>query len=115
MDETELDTLETTTKEISLEDIENIASYERVTVTVKVLDVDSQSEVKGGKRKQDIIITDATAVARFTVWEDDINRLNREKSYKLTDILLKEYNSKKLLNSSREYYNTRSNLYRASN
>ena len=100
----ELDTLETTTltKEVSLVDIQNIASYERVTVTVKVSDVDSPSEVKGGKKKQDIIITDATAVARFTVWEDDINRLQQGKSYKLTDVLVREYNSKKYLSTALE-------------
>ena len=44
MDETELDTLETTTREI-LEDKENITSCEGVTVIVKVSDVDSLSEV----------------------------------------------------------------------
>ena len=87
----------TTTKAISLVDIETITTYERVTVAVKVSGVDSPSEVKGGKKKQDIVVADATAVVRFTVWEDHIDTLHLGKSYKLTDVLVREYNSNKYL------------------
>ncbi len=89
-------------KEISLVDISNMDTYQRVTITVKVASIDSPSEVRGGKRKQDIIVADTTSVARFTVWENNINTLQPRKSYKLTNVVVREFNGTKYLSTAFE-------------
>ena len=92
----------TTGKEVLLADIDDLPCYERVTVNVKVSNVDEEFEVKGGKRKQDVVVTDSSGVARFTVWEEDIGRLQKGHSYKLIDVMIREYSGKKYLSTALE-------------
>ena len=61
--------------EVNFSDIQDLSCFEHVSVKVKVFNVDDVIEVKGGKRKQDIIIKDSTGSAKFTVWEDNINKV----------------------------------------
>ena len=56
-----------------------------------------QTEVKPGLYKQDIVISDATGSARLTVWQDQINILEQDKSYKLDNLTVRSYNGSKYL------------------
>ena len=44
--------------------MQTLVSFQRVTCDVKVLDVDEAMEVAGGKRKQDLLVSDDTGTAR---------------------------------------------------
>lgn len=47
-------------------------------------------DIKDGL-KQDVIIADATGTARLTIWQLDINKLEKGKSYELKGINVREY------------------------
>ena len=86
--------------EVNFSDIQDLSCFEHVSVKVKVFNVDDVIEVKGDKRKQDIIIKDSTGSAKFTVWEDNINKIQQGKSYNLADVVVWEYNEMKYLSTS---------------
>ena len=50
--------------------------YDKVNVTIKVIDVNSPQTVGGGKNKQEVGIGDKTGTAKLTLWENDIDTLN---------------------------------------
>ena len=87
-------------KETSLGNILDLPPYDRVTVRVKVFNVDDIVEVAGGKNKQDIDVRDATGIMKFTVWEKDIGKLQKGRSYKLGGVVVREYNANKYLSTS---------------
>ena len=47
-----------------------------MTVSAKVLHVDQPIQVSANLTKQDVIIADATASAKITLWEDNLNTLD---------------------------------------
>jgi hypothetical protein len=51
--------------------------------------------------KQDIVVADATATARLTVWEE-VGSLEEMQSYKLSGIMVREYSGKNFLSTSKE-------------
>ena len=53
------------------------------TSILKVLQVDEES---GGM--QNIVISDGKATARITVWDDDVERLETDKEYKFSGVMM---------------------------
>lgn len=51
----------------------------------------------GGKKKQGIVIVDATATAPLTLWEDDIDRVIVGERYSSTNLIVKTFWEKKQL------------------
>jgi hypothetical protein len=87
-------------KLIQLKDLDNLNPYDTVDVLVKVAELDEILKTKGGKSKQDIVIADATGMARFTVWEQTTGNLSVGNSYSLRNILVREYNNEKSLTTN---------------
>lgn len=69
---------------------------------MKAVDVDAVMEVSAGKKKQDVLVGDSTGVARVTVWESEIGKLEEGGSYRLTGMIVREFKGKKFLSTSRE-------------
>ena len=63
-----------TTDSITLGQLPSLQNYQKVSVKVKVLEVQDKLEVKPDLCKQDVIISDATNTARLTLWQADIGR-----------------------------------------
>ena len=59
-------------------------------------------EVTGGKKKQDLIVGDASGSCRCTLWEADIDRLEDEQCYRLKELMVKEFRGEKYLSSTKE-------------
>ena len=78
-------------KEIVLSDLDSCSEYDKVTVRVKVTDIETPVMVSGGKRKQDLTIADATASTRLTLWESDIGLLEQDESYQLTKVMVRTF------------------------
>ena len=57
--------------------------------------------LKEGK-KQDVLVRDETGSSRFTIWEDEIDKVVKEKSYKLAGRVVREYNNRKYLSTAME-------------
>ena len=49
-----------------------------MTVEVKAVRVDDCMEVAGGKRKQDILVGDASGSMRQTVWEAEVGKVKEK-------------------------------------
>ena len=62
-------------KVITLKELHDLLPFQRVTVEVKAVQVEEPTEVSGGKKKQDVLVGDSTATARFTVWEGEIGTM----------------------------------------
>lgn len=89
-------------REITLSKVQNIAQFQRVTVDVKVLSVDTPVEVSGGKTKQDTVVADKTGTSRFTIWQGEIGKLEVGESYRLIGAMVKMYKDRKFLSTAME-------------
>ena len=54
------------TKNITLDQLDELSDYQRVTVAVKAIRVDEPVHVVGGKRKQEILLSDSSGKSKFT-------------------------------------------------
>ena len=85
---------------ISLQDIEQRNVYERITVNVKISKKFAPELVATGKKKQDVIVCDATGTGRVTLWEENVDKLKENSSYTLENFMVREYNTTKYLGMS---------------
>ncbi len=72
-------------------------NFQHVTVTVKVLQVDPKMEVKPGLYKQDATVADSTGTGHLTLRQDDIGKMEFDKSYLVENLLIKSFDSVKYL------------------
>ena len=89
-------------KTILLNELQDLTRFQRVTVKVKVIQVDKPIKVANGKTKQDIAVGDTTATAGLTVWESDIGSLEENTSYQLQGMMVQEYRGTKFLSTSKQ-------------
>ena len=75
------------TSELKLEALGSRNTYDKDCLSAKVLRVQDPEKVSGGITKQDITIADVTSAGRLTLWEDDIGRMQKGKSYRLTNVV----------------------------
>ena len=87
---------------ILLEQLPQLKTFQRVSVAVKVLQIEEPIEVNGGKRKQDILVGDSSATTRFTVWEDEIRALKEKQSYQVCGVVVCEYRGTRFLSTSKD-------------
>ena len=67
---------------------DNVHFNALVFVTAKVICLHDAKKVASGKRKQDAIIADSTAMAVLALWQDDIGTINLDRSYCFTNHLV---------------------------
>ncbi len=90
------------TKEITLNQLAELPDFQRVTVAVKAVRVDQPVHVVGGKRKQEIMLSDSSGKSKLTLWEGDIGKLPDGESYRLRNMSVRSYNGRKYLAMPRE-------------
>ena len=73
-----------------LNQLNDLDEYDRVTVKVKVVEIQATEIVGKGKQKQEVIIADATASAKLTLWED-VNTLELYHSYHFSRVLIRSF------------------------
>lgn len=76
-------------RSFSLKTISTMSNNDKVTTTVKCVKVDNPTKLNTGKVKQDTIIADSTGTIRLTLWEEDVNKIEEGKSYKLINMLVR--------------------------
>ena len=79
---------------VALNELAKYEQYDRVTVTARVIQVKPSLQVNTGKYKQDVIIADSTGHACLTVWEDDIDTLHENYTYRFSRITTNKYAGK---------------------
>ena len=92
-------------KTVSLDELTVFVPNQRVVVNVKVLEVDAVEEVtkKGSWRsldKQEVLVADHSEVIRVVLWEKDVNRMEKGKSYCLHSVNTRTYQDRVYLSVS---------------
>jgi hypothetical protein len=82
---------------ILLSSLPKKTEFDKVTCRIKVVRVSSPESVGKGKMKQDVSISDATANACLTIWENDINKFETGLSYQLNRFNVRSYRGKRHL------------------
>ena len=89
-------------KPITLDMLQTLPQYEKVSVNVKVLQLLQTEQVGQDKKlKRDVLIADHTATAKVVLWEQQVNSLEKGKSYTLKNVHVK---SKKHLSIPKNYF-----------
>jgi hypothetical protein len=90
----------------SLLDLDNIVDNQVITIVVKVVIVRSFETVttKDGRilKKQDCTVADRYGTCRLVLWEEDIEKLEEKKSYRLKNVAVRSFENTKYLSFSRK-------------
>lgn len=89
-------------REITLNQLNSVPLFHRVTLVAKAIHVEEVVEVSGGKKKQDILIGDSTGTARFTIWEGEIGNVEEGGSYRLGGVMVREFRARKFLSTAKD-------------
>ena len=92
-------------KTVSLDEISVLVPNQRVNVCVKVLEVYGITEVtkKGtwkSLEKQEVLVADHSDTIRLVLWEKDVCRLEKGKSYKLSSVNTRSFKERAYLSVS---------------
>ena len=79
---------------MALDTVPTLKLFQQVTVKAKVQQVYQPKTVGNGKRKQDVILADATGCTQLTLWQEDIDRLATGNSYKLSGVVVRCFNDR---------------------
>ena len=77
--------------DINVNDIDSMARFKRVSLYAKVIRVDEAAVVSDGLKVQNVIIADANRAIKMALWEDDIGRLSKGKSYHLVNEVVNSF------------------------
>ena len=94
--------IDTSPTPVTLVEVHAMPEYSKVTVIVKVLSKGDPIKLDNGKTKQEVMVADSSGVIIVTLWEEKIDLLERSKSYKLTEFIIREFNMMKSLSLSRQ-------------
>ena len=81
----------TTTKLISLSDLNDQPAYQRITVTVKVIDISTTKVLDDNRVVQNILVSDNKTTAKVALWQDFVDSVTLGKSYKLINFAVKKH------------------------
>ena len=87
---------------MTVEEITSLPDYRCVSVRVKVVSEEEETEVKKGLMKQNYWIADATASLNIVTWEGNTGLLTVDRYYKLCGLIIRTYQSKKYLSVPRD-------------
>ena len=77
--------------DINVKDVDSMAPFKRVSLYAKVVRVDEAAVVSDGLKVQNVIITDANRAIKMALWENDIGRLSKGKSYHLVNVVVNSF------------------------
>ena len=81
------------TKEILLQQLEDQPSFQVVSVLAKVLEIGDTQTLTDGHQVQTIQVGDSTGLAKLALWQNFVNSVQVNKSYKFTNLMVKVYNN----------------------
>lgn len=90
----------------TIEELRNLQEFQRVNIIGKVQSVSASEEIKGkggsgaALLKQDFVLADCTDVCRGVVWQEQVNMLKEEHSYKLVNVTVRSFNGAKYVSVS---------------
>ena len=91
----------TASKTVTLSSLESLDVFQKVTVNIKVVELKDETQV-GGRVKRDVFVADESGTARVSVWEGNVNAMEKDRSYCLKNFFVREYQSTKYLTMAKE-------------
>lgn len=89
-------------KVIPLKGLSGIPPFTRVTCEAKVVQVEEPTETANGKTLQNVMIADSSGMAKVTLWESDVHKLEADKSYRFSKMMLREFRGQTQLSSTKD-------------
>ena len=74
--------------DINVNDVDSMVRFKQVSLYAKVIRVDEAAVVSDGLKVQNVIIADANRAIKMALWENDIGRLSKGKSYHLVNVVV---------------------------
>ena len=59
-------------------------------MNIKVVELEDETQV-GERVKRDVSVADESGVARVSVWEGNVNAVEKDRSYCLKNLMVREY------------------------
>ena len=91
----------TASKTVTLSSLEILDVFQKVTVNIKVVELKDEMQV-GGRVKRDVSVADESGTARVSVWEGNVNAMEKDQSYCLKNFMVREYQSTRFLTMAKE-------------
>ena len=85
----------------SVGSIDSCNNYDKVSISAKVLSIQTPIKVAGGLTKQEVTVADDTGAIKVTLWECFIGYLHDETSYELKNLTVRTFKGEKYLVSSK--------------
>ena len=78
-------------------------TFQKVTVpAAKVVQVDKETYLDDGRKCQNIVVADATASTRLTLWEEHVNTVTLNQTYQFINMKVNAFAHKKYLYTSKD-------------
>ena len=90
--------------EVSLQEVPDLANFQTVCIKVKVIGVSGIKKVGKGLQKQNCVVADSTGSCTIILWEDNIDLLVKGVCYKLSGMIVRNYQGKKYLSVPRDNF-----------
>ena len=91
----------TASRVVTLSSLESLDMFQKVTVNIKAMELKDETQV-GGKVKRDVSVADESGTARVSVWERNVNVMEKDRSYCLKNFMVREYQNTKYLTMAKE-------------
>lgn len=91
-----------TSSAITLDQMQSLNDYDKLSFEAKVLSVDQPAKVAKGLTKQDIVLADKHASVKLTLWQDKVNTVDLDESYRFTNVVVRSYQNTKYLSMPKE-------------
>ena len=86
----------TASKTVTHSSLEILDVFQKVTVNIKVVELKDETQV-GGRVKRGVSVADESGTARVSVWEGNVNAMEKYQSYCLKNFMVREYQSTRYL------------------
>ena len=84
-------TVDTAPPVIQLRNCQLCKFFKRSMYDVRVVHIHEPKIVTGGKKKQEVVVSDSTTTAHLTLWEDDVDTMEEESCYSLKAVVVRQY------------------------
>ena len=85
-----------------LKQIQDLATYQKVLIpAAKVVHVEEPTYLDDGRKCQNIVIGDLTATTRLTLWQQHVDTVLPQKTYKFTNMTVNSFENKNYLYTSK--------------
>ena len=79
--------------------VQEIPDGKQISVLVQVQKIGERQEVKQALFKQDATLADKTGHIQLTLWQNDIDKLEEGKTYRLQNLIVKSFSGRKYLST----------------